>query len=66
MNRIHDWEYLQSAQKESNQSLIEYMLLLGELASKEGVGEEDKIVFEILIMIADEVVALFFRFGSNQ
>ena len=29
------------------------MLLFGELASKEGVGEEDKIVFEILIMIAD-------------
>lgn len=57
-HRVHHRQHFESGEEEANEGLVEDVLLLGELASEKGVGEEDQVVLEGLLIGSDEVVEL--------
>ena len=60
-NRIHDWKYFEPVEKQSNQSFIEHMLLFRKLSAQQCICEENQIIFEVFIMVSNEMIALFVR-----
>lgn len=62
---VHDWIYLESAQKEPNEGLVEDMLLFGELSSEESIRKEHYVVLETFMMIPNEMIELLLVIFCN-